>query len=98
MKILVSTLLIAIFSLTIVVTPALAGSIKYTFNDVIFSDNSVGEIEAAVKDSRKSDFTSCSYFSDDYVDHLGYYSEPTVAGSTAEEVKTFCEENYINRW
>lgn len=75
---------------------ALAATTKYTFNDVVIDDQVV-EIEAGVKETNKDSFTNCSYFSDDYREHLGYYQEAVSAGDTAEEVLAFCVANFDQR-
>jgi hypothetical protein len=54
---------------------ALAGVTKYTFNDVTYPDGTTGEIEAGVRDTKKSDHTNCTYFSDDYRQALGYHAD-----------------------
>lgn len=73
----------------------LAGSPKFTFNDVTFSDGTTGEIEASSK--VKKDYTTCSYFSDDYEDYLGAFHSDEFASSDADEVEQFCLDNYANR-
>ncbi len=74
---------------------ALAGSGKFTFNDVTFSDGTVGELEASSK--VKKNFTTCSYFSDDYEAYLGYFQSAEFASEDAEEVLAFCLEHYEDR-
>lgn len=77
-----------------------AKNTKYTFNDVeIETDDGalIVEIEASVKDTNKSDYSQCSYYTDDFEDHLGQYAEDVIAGETAEEVLDFCVNNFENR-
>lgn len=74
----------------------IAANTKYEFSDVVIGDQIV-EIEASVKDNKKSEFSTCSYYSDDYEEFLGQYQEDVIAGETAEEVKDFCVENFENR-
>lgn len=62
---------------------------KLTFNDVTYPDSTVGEIEATVK----TNYTTCRYFSDDYLAYLGRYDEAVMAG----DVLQFCLDNYFNR-
>lgn len=69
---------------------------KYSFNDVVI-DEQVVEIEAGVKSVNKGDFSSCSYYTDDYAEYLGHYTAPVSAGDTADEVLGFCVDNFGNR-
>ena len=77
-------------------TGVLAGQTKYTFNDVEIGDQVV-EIEAAVKDTNKNDYSSCSYYSDDYGTWLGDYQDDVLAGETEGEVQSFCEDHFEDR-
>lgn len=86
-------LLLLIFATTVAVQ---AKNTKYTFNDVTIGDQIV-EIEAGVKDNKNSDFSQCTYFSDDYAEALGYYSDAVVAGESVEEVLDFCVEHFDER-
>ncbi len=86
-------LLLAIF---VVAGAVHAANTKYEFNDVTIGERTV-EIEAAVKDNKKSDYSVCSYYSDDYAEFLGQYAEDTLAGDTAEDVLNFCVENFESR-
>jgi hypothetical protein len=63
---LTALLLVLMFATTIAVQ---AKSNKYTFNDVAIGERTI-EIEAGVKTTNKSNYTNCSYFSDDYADSL----------------------------
>lgn len=89
------TLSVVMASLLITST-VFAAVTKYEFSDVEI-DSQIVEIEASVKDNKKSDFSTCSYYSDDYQEWLGQYQENTVAGDSAEEVKDFCVEYFENR-
>lgn len=77
-------------------TTAYAGVTKYTFNDVDI-DATIVEIEASVKTVKKGDYSTCSYYSDDYIDYLGYYEDDVLAGETAEEVLAFCVDHFDER-
>lgn len=88
--ILTSLLILLTFALA---TVAQAANTKYTFNDVVI-DGEIVEIEAGVKTTKKSDFSNCSYFTDDYIDYLGYYEEAVSAGDTADEVLDFCVSHF----
>lgn len=86
-------LIIALFALA---GTAQAAVTKYTFNDVDI-DGTIIEIEASVKKTNKADFSTCSYFSDGYLDYLGYYEAPVAAGDGAEEVQASCVESFDER-
>jgi hypothetical protein len=88
--------LIAVLVSLLAVTTALAAVAKYTFNDVDI-DGAIVEIEASVKDNRGSQFSTCTYYSDGYLDWLGQYQEAVAAGDTAEEVLAFCVSNFDER-
>lgn len=75
---------------------AQAKNTKYTFNDVMIGEEVV-EIEAGVKETNKADYSNCNYYTDDYIEFLGYYQEAVSAGDTADEVLAFCVENFDNR-
>ena len=74
----------------------LAARASYTFSNVVINDTTI-EIEAVVKDTKKNDHSRCDYFSNDYVDWLGHYSEPVAAGSNAATVESFCIDNFNNK-
>lgn len=82
-----------------------AATTKYTFNDVeVETDQGtiIVEIEATVKTRKNKDnFVQCTYFSDDYEESLGYYSEHIAdddeTPDTAEDVRAFCVDNFENR-
>jgi len=74
----------------------LAAKSKYTFEAVVIGDQIV-EIEASVKQNKKGAYSTCSYFKQDYVEHLGLYDKAVFAGETEEEVLSFCVGNFENR-
>jgi len=75
---------------------ASAAVIKYTFSDVDINGQ-ITEIEAVVKDTRKNDFVRCDYYSDNYAEWLGYYSDAISGdGSDADVVESFCVDNFDN--
>lgn len=80
--------------------PAYAPNEKYTFNDVQLTDELTGEIEASVKiQKNKDDSITCSYFTDDYEESLGYYFEfVEPAPLDAETVKQFCLDHFDDRF
>lgn len=73
-----------------------AAKTKYEFSDVEINGQIV-EIEASVKQNKKNEFSTCSYYSDNYEEFLGQYQEAIVAGETSPEIKDFCLENFDNR-
>lgn len=88
--------------LTVGAGVASAKNVKYTFNDVVLTDADgsqiVGEIEAGVKDTKNQTSINCSYFSDDYVESLGYYFDASpVPSPTESDVLDFCLEEFPNR-
>jgi hypothetical protein len=72
---------------------------KHTFNDVVLPDGQAGEIEATVKTHRnKDDSVACSYFTDDYVEHLGYsFTFVDTAPGDADAVLEFCLVTFDDR-
>ena len=94
-KILILTSLMILFTFGFA-TVVQAATTKYSFNDVNI-DGTIVEIEASVKDNNKGDFSQCTYFSDDYQEALGYYSEPVVAGDSAGAVLDFCVAHFDER-
>jgi hypothetical protein len=75
---------------------------KYTFSDVVLTDADgtqiTGEIEASVKDVNKRTTMYCGYFTDDYMESLGYYFDDSpVAEPTESDLLDFCLEEFPNR-
>ena len=91
MLLLVTLLLLLAFATTVAVQ---AKTTKYTFNDVNVDDDTVVEIEASVKITKKNEYSNCSYYSDDYGEWLGNYQVDESAGDTAEAVLDFCVANF----
>ncbi|MPZ53442.1 MAG: hypothetical protein GEU79_12045 [Acidimicrobiia bacterium] len=95
------SLVFMILAIVVVATalPALASGDKFTFNDVVLPDGQVGEIEAGVKLLKnKPDKVTCSYFTDDYGESLGYYfdfHEP--APTDADAVLDICLAEFDER-
>jgi len=82
---------------SLVITSAVfAAKTKYEFSDVEINGQIV-EIEASVKDNKKTEFSTCTYYSVDYAEWLGQYHADVIAGENAEDVKDFCVENFENR-
>lgn len=93
----IKLILINILLLGLLATPVLAANItKYTFNDIVIS-NQVVEIEASVKGTRKSGYSTCNYYSDNYIQYLGLYAKAVFAGSTAQQVRDYCIAHYSER-
>jgi len=84
--------LAVVFALLMTST-VLAAKTKYTLNDVEI-DGQIIEIEASVKQNKKGAYSTCSYFIDDYIEHIGLYEEVVFAGETEAEVLNFCEANF----
>lgn len=95
-KLSIVTLALVLFAVSVVPTFA-AVLTKYTFNDVVFSDSTLGELETSVKKTRQGYYTTCNYYSDGYVEYLGYYSDTQNVGSDSETVLNYCLEEYSNR-
>lgn len=83
--------------MVLVLTASWAGAKKekFTFNDVEL-DGQTGEIEASVKTAKnKDDSVTCTYFTDDYEENLGYYFKALeVAPTDRDAVGEFCIENF----
>lgn len=93
-------LIIALIVVALLLPAAIAtASTKFTFNDVTLPDGTTGEIEASSKiHPNKGDvFTTCSYYSDDYLTYLGYYTSSEFASEDADAVLAFCLENFEAR-
>ncbi len=84
--------LAVVFTLLLTST-VVAAKTKYTFEDVTI-DEQILEIEASVKQTKKGAYSTCSYFSDDYIEHLGLYEEAVSADDTADEILEFCIANF----
>ncbi len=92
-----SLLIILVLVLALLVSgTVLAAKEKYTFNDVDI-EGTIVEIEASVKSVNKGDFSTCSYYADDYAYYLGFYTADESAGDTAEDVLAFCVDNFDDR-
>lgn len=81
---------------------ASAKATKFTFNDVVLTDADgtqvTGEIEASVKAVNKRTTMYCGYFTDDYMESLGYYFDDSpVAEPTESDLLDFCLEWFPNR-
>ncbi|HEX5502562.1 MAG TPA: hypothetical protein VFW96_08050 [Thermomicrobiales bacterium] len=66
---------------------------KSTFDNVTFSDGTTGVIEAGVKTVNKGSFTTCDFYSADYVTYLGMFE----AATAPDNVEQFCLDNFANR-
>ncbi|MFP3915456.1 MAG: hypothetical protein ACLFWM_11320 [Actinomycetota bacterium] len=89
----------AMLLLGVTALPALAPNEKFTFEDVTLPDGQTGEIEAGVKVLKnKDDSITCSYFSDDYEESLGYYfAHVQPAPLEGGTVLDFCLDNFDER-
>ena len=94
-KISLVAVITVIFAL-VFTSSVLAAKSKYTFEDVIIGNQTV-EIEASVKQNKNGAYSTCSYFKQNYVEHLGLYDDAVVAGDDEEAVLTFCVDNFENR-
>lgn len=95
-------IMVAVFAVSILPTAALAAKSthfnnKYTFDNVTFSDGTTGVIEAASKQVNHTTYTTCGYYSDNYVVYLGEYQSGSFASANPAEVEQFCLDNYVNR-
>lgn len=86
----------ALVPLLVFASPVLAASsVKYTFNDVAI-DSQVVEIEASVR-SGKNPYSSCVYYSDNYISYLGSYNAAVVAGTNSATVQSFCVNHFADK-
>jgi len=74
-----------------------AGMAKVTFNDVLIDGYGIVEIEAAIKDTKANDHSRCDYYSDDYIEWLGYYESFADAPKGISAIEVFCVDNFANR-
>lgn len=76
-------------------------SVKYTFTGVTLVDGDLvvenGIIEAGVRDHKKdkNDWTSCTYFTEDWTESLGVYGENAAPGPG--DVEAFCANHFPDR-
>lgn len=73
---------------------------KHTFADVLLEDDELtvenGIVEAKVKDNKKTTLTTCSYFTADYSESLGYASGE-FSSDDPGAVLAFCQEIFADR-
>ena len=84
---------LAVVLALLLTSTVVAAKSKYTFENVTI-DKQILEIEASVKQNKKDAYSTCSYFTDDYGEHIGLYAEAVFAGETEEDVLGFCKENF----
>ena len=85
---------LSVLGLFAFITPTFAASmIKYTFNNVDISGEVV-EIEVSVRTSKTNPYSTCSYYSDNYVSYLGIYAASVSAGKDANLVLNFCTDHF----
>jgi hypothetical protein len=97
---LTSALVAGLLSLSAVASAAAAQPTKFVFNDVTYSDGTVGELQATTKVSKSGTYIMCSYYSDNYVTYLGYYESNSFSSdeaSSASAVEQFCLDHYADR-
>lgn len=96
MKRLLFVVLLVAFALPLSV--AAGDHIKATANDVTFSNGTTGELEVGSKiTGNDSSYTTCSYFSDDYTESLGYFESAEFASTDSDAVITFCLQHFEDR-
>lgn len=81
------------FAIPMLVSAAVS---KYTFNDVAI-DGQVVEIEATVKQNKRTDVARCDYYADDYAEWLGYYEEAVSISMDSNNVEAFCADHFVDR-
>ena len=85
--------------LSLVLSPSAAAKVqKYTFDPVTYPDGSTGVIEASVKTTNKSDLSYCGYFTDDYMESLGYYQAQGFATDDPDVLLQWCLDHFEDRW
>jgi hypothetical protein len=89
----------AMLGATLAAAPAAANSPKHTFNDVLLPNDQQGEIEATVHIKRnRPDSITCSYFTADYQESLGYYfAEEESAPSDSDAILAYCLDRFEHR-
>ncbi len=81
----------AAFAALLPIGVATAGTAKFTFNPVTFSDGTTGVITVSSKTTGNgSRFTTCDYYSADFMTFLGQYEDATFASANPDELKSFC--------
>jgi len=95
-----------VLALVVVATLALSGvalakTFKFTFEDVTLTDGDLvvenGVIEASTKETKKTTFTNCNYYTEDYEAFLGQFQSDDFFSDDAGEVEEFCVDNFENR-
>jgi hypothetical protein len=75
-----------------------AKTIKFTFNNVTFSDGTLGVIETGSKQTGGgSTFTVCDYYTSDWATYLGQYQDSTFFSSDPGILEQFCLDHYADR-
>lgn len=100
MKVNLKLMVVAVLVLALLV-PTLAVSaktFKFTFNNVTFSDGTMGVIEAGSKQTGGSGtFAVCDYYSSGWSTYLGQYQDSTFFSSDPATVEQFCLDHYADR-
>jgi hypothetical protein len=84
-----------------VASTALAGGThfneKFEFDNVTFSDGTIGIIHAGSKLTSQGDqFTNCTYDTTDFA-FLGQFGSDAFASTDADAVRDFCLEHFADR-
>ena len=92
--------MVTVFGIAIALAPVgTAANLKFSFEDVVLPDDQVGEITAGVKLQKNNpDSVYCGYFTDDFVESLGYYfdfHEP--APTDPDAVLAICLDEFDER-
>ena len=93
-------MIIAVLVLALLAPAAVASAktIKFTFDNVTFSDGTQGVIEASTKQTGSgSVYTVCDYYSTGYLNYLGQYQDANFFSSDPATVKLFCLNHYADR-
>lgn len=100
MKVNMKMMVVAILVLALLV-PTVAVSAKtnkFTFDNVTFSDGTMGVITASTKQTGNgSVFTDCDYYSSNFITYLGQYQDSTFFSSDPGAVEQFCLDHYADR-
>ena len=91
-----SKLILSLIALLTLATFVFAAAQRFTFENVTFSDGTIGVIQAGVKITQKSTVIVCDYYSASNNHYLGMY-QADFASTNENTVRQFCLDHYADR-